>query len=68
MFGAGGTFWWDPSDPTWGVREGFLEEVVLRLSLEEEQESEEVRGGNPRKAGNRTSRGEGQKARDRSLS
>lgn len=34
-------------DPTWGVREGFLEEVVLALSLEEEQESEEARGGNP---------------------
>lgn len=25
-------------DPTWGVREGFLEEVMLKLSLEEEQE------------------------------
>lgn len=39
-------------DPTWSVRaEGFLEEVLLALSLKEEQESEEVREGSPEQKG-----------------
>lgn len=37
--------------PTCAVREGFLEEVVLPLSLEEEQVLEDMRGGNPQQEG-----------------
>lgn len=47
VLGAAGTLGGGGADPAWGVREGCLEEVVLMLSLQEEQESE----GSPQQRG-----------------
>lgn len=47
MEGREGGWRWGPH-PTQGVEEGFLEEVVFMLSVQEEQESEEAREGNPK--------------------
>lgn len=37
-------------DPAWGIK-GFLEEVMLMLSLRNELESKEAREGNPKQRG-----------------
>lgn len=52
VLGAVGTLRGAP-DPAWGVREGCLEEVMLMLSLKEEQEAE----GSPGQKGKERTRG-----------